>query len=299
MLRTKIAAIGNEEDRRKLEDKLRNINSTSRAGLYKSIMKNYSGADYGDRNWSETDGSWDSKISIYGLFAKENEKFLQLALNPGFIAHLKEFSDFKETCDINSMNYLELRNKFKEYLGYKEVWHGLFLTAGEAERVKKEGLKSRFLRMTNENEEQITKRDGSLTNYLEGGVLSSNFNSLIEKHFHIGNTISPLISVSAHEDVAIAVSKKGRQNSEKSNFYLLKLKVPEIDLIYYTSWGAHMPVLLKDRLASVTRDIEISVNGQQKAYAFDKDVESYMFLKIDPDEIKEIIKPEIYESSYL
>ena len=73
--------------------------------------------------------------------------------------------------------------------------------------------------------------------------MSVYFGELVERHFYNENYHSPMVSVSSHKDVAIAVGRYfGRKSlSEKTkDLYLFKINVPEIDLIYFSDHGQRL-----------------------------------------------------------
>ncbi|MGV8087070.1 MAG: hypothetical protein ACP5N1_05565, partial [Candidatus Woesearchaeota archaeon] len=129
----------------------------------------------------------------------------------------------------------------------------------------------------------------------ETEVLTTEFNSLVDRHYKNRDKFSPLISISFYEDVAIAVGKyfgKKRTTEESREFYLFKINIPEIDLIYYTSHGVNNPPYYKE----CTNKIQIGVEEKTNTYYWNKNFESRIMYKIDPEEIIEISQPQIIKS---
>ncbi len=281
-------------DRENLDNILKNLSNHSRDELLGEMMSCYCGERYGDNNWKSFDGGWTTpKVpTIYGEFCDKYKHLNQLGLDAGFITHLEDFFKFVNENNRGIEDYNITRNKFKEHMGERVVWRGMILTEEELEEVKNNGIASDYFRKSKEINERIE--------HLEAEVLSVFFWQLIEKHFHGENYLTPLISVSSHEDVAIAVGKHfGRRTTQKkqSDFYIFKINIPEMDLIYYTDHGVTIPSIQQRSIDRGTK-LSIEVNGVEKEYSWDRNTESFIMYKINPCEIAEIIKPEIKSSSW-
>lgn len=276
-----------EAAKNNLLDILKNPKKYSRDDILEAILSNYSGEAYGDAQWRKVDGGWTTPAvpTVYGQFRIDHPGLAQLSLDSGFVTHLPEFMEM----EIRGSDSLATRNKLKEKLGEKVVYRGMMLSDEELEDVKAHGIMSSFTNHSAEAER--TKEE------FEAKVLSTDVNELYERHFHGENPYySPLISVSAHKDVATAVGRYfGRsRGKEGKKFYLFKLKVPKIDLAHYTKHGIRKP----SRLEALRSKLSISVDGIANEYDWDENVESYMFWKIDPSEILEITQPDIKESEW-
>ncbi len=280
-------------DRSTLIDLLQNSKIHKRRELIEATMSCYSGASYGDSNWTKVISAWGNspeRVTIHGIFAEQNPNLAQLNLDQGLVTHLPEFIEFLKSN--GSEDYLHTRDSFNQYLGVQTVWRGMVLTDEEAEKVRTEGIESDFLRKV--------KEMPSVMENFEANVLSVYFNELIEQHFHGENYQSPLVSISSHRDVAIAVGRHfGRRSlsEEGKNLYLFKIHIPEIDLIYYTEHAARIPAKLQDLVRNGTH-LHISVNGVKSSYPWDRHTESYVMYKINPEEITEISKPEVSMTSW-
>ena len=284
-----------EKNKENLINLLQNSRIHSRNELTKVVMSCYSGDSYGDSNWQKVISAWgDSpeKITLHGEFVNQYPHLAQLNLDQGLITHLPEFMEFLKTYDSNTKNYLAIREDFKQFLGNKIVWRGMILTEKEAKKIKTNGIESSFLRKTKDMPAKISN--------FEANVLSVRFNELVEKHFHGENYHSPLISVSSHENVAIAVGRHFGNNSpseDPKEFYLCKMNIPERDLIYYSDHAIRTPYKLQGLIKNET-PLCISVNGDETSYQWDREVESYLMYKVSPEEIIEISKPIINKSSW-
>lgn len=269
-----------------LLDILRNPKGHSRDDVLKAILANYSGEAYGDEQWRKTDGGWTTpKVpTIYGQFRIDHPELAQLSLDTGFVTHLPEFTEM----DALGADSLAVRDKMKERLGEEIVYRGMTLTDEELEDIKTHGIMSGF-------PDYVAKAERPKEE-LEANVLSTNVNELYERHFHHENPHSPLISVSAHSDIATAVGRHfgKHRRREGAKFYLFKLKVPKIDIVHYSEHGIRKP----SKLQGSTARISVSLDGAASNYDFDEKVESYMFWKIDPSEILEITQPDIKESEW-
>jgi hypothetical protein len=272
---------------------LKNSNAHTRNKLIDLVMSNYCGDAYGDANWTKVYSAWGDRpeiVTVHGDFANQHPSLSQLNLDPGFITHLPEFMG---SSDNNiSIDYSIAREEFKDALGTKTVWRGMVLSKDEAEKMTYEGIKSSFFRKTFEMP--------SVIDNFEANILSVYFDTLADVHFHGENVHSPLISVSDHKDVAIAVGRhfgKRSSSKEKKDFYLFEIEVPEIDLIYFVDHAAKMPGKLKS-IADSGRGIHTTVNESEQFHSWSREVESFLMYKINPEEIINITKPDIYKSSW-
>ncbi len=276
-----------------LIDLLRNSQTHKRQELIEAVMSCYSGTFYGDANWQKVIGTWGNnpeRITIHGVFSEQNPNLAQLNLDQGVVTHLPELVEFLKSHELT--DYLATRESFKKYLGSKTVWRGMVLTDEEAERMKNEGIESDFFRKSG--------NVSPLIENFEANVLSVYFNEVVERHFHGENYWSPLVSVSFHKDVAIAVGRHfgGKALAEEGkDLYLFEIQIPEIDLVYYTEHAARLPSKLQDLVRNGTH-LHVSVNGKGSSFLWDKHTESYVMYKINPDEIVEISKPELSKTSW-
>lgn len=250
----------------------------------------YSGEDYLDNNWSKRIAAWGNspeRITPQGIFSEQYTQLAQLNLDWGIIVHLPEFLDFLKIHYTCNKPLLRIREEFKDSLGYDTLFRGISLNEEELEKIKQFGIESQLLRRIGESENSAE--------LFEREILNKRVNNLIEDHFHRASHYSPLISVSSHEDVAIAVGRAfGRSIDLRKKLYLFKIKIPKIDRIYYTAHGFRSPAIFEGHMGQLT----IKVNGEESKYPWDMDVESYIGYKINPSEILEISKPEILASSW-
>jgi len=280
-------------DRNILTNILQNSNTHKRNELIEEIMSCYSGAAYGDSNWSKVISAWGNspeKITIHGIFAEQNPHLSQLNLDQGIVTHLPEFIKFLKSQEIS--DYLAAKESFKQYLGSRTLWRGMVLTDEELEKTRTQGIESDFLRKSREMPSAIEN--------FEANVLSVYFNEVVERHFHGENYWSPMVSVSSHKDVAIAVGNHfGRRSltEEGKNLYLFKIQIPEIDLVYYTEHTVRLPEKLQDLVRNGTH-LHVSVNGVDSSHPWDRSTESYVMYKINPEEIIEVSKPELNMTSW-
>ena len=263
----------------------------SRDEVLESISEGYSGEAYGDYQWDKTSGGWSTpKVpTIYGKFRSDYPQLSQLSLDIGVMTHLPELMELLGEMaedDLRKLDHKQVREKLKEKLGYETMWRGMMLTEEEVEYVKKNGIMSPFA-MNGKNSEQPKER-------FEARVLSTDVNELIERHFHGENLDTPFISVSAHQNVAIAVGRHFGNKRNERKLYLFKLKVPNIDRIHYAEHGIKTPY----KLQNSAKILSIGINEVKSTYDFDKDAESYFFWKIDPQEIMEVTRPDVKESSW-
>ncbi len=279
------------QDRQNLVELLKDPSSVSREELMGAVISCYCGKSYGDSNWSKVSGGWTTPEvpTLYGTFRDQHEQLAQLSLDPGFLTHLPEFFEFLKTNDVDAQTHAEVRKKFKQYLGERTVWRGMMLTEEEANRIKQEGIASNFLRET--------QNMPALIENFEANTLSVYFNELVECHFHGENYHSPIVSVTDHKDVAMAVGKHFVKKDSSRELYLFQIRIPEIDLFFYTDHAVRVPSKLQD-VINRGANLHISVNGRETSYPWNRSVESYILHKINPEEIIEISKPAITQSSW-
>ncbi len=287
----------NERDgeREYLDGLLQNSKTHSREELINAVLSCYSGKVYGDVNWRKVSGGWTTPAvpTIYGEFREKFEQLAQLSLDPGFITHLPEFIEFLKKKESDVQGYERVREEFKQYLGNRIVWRAMILSEEEVQKVTTEGIESRFLR---------EKRwDAAIIEDFEANVLSTYFDELVEVHVCNENYLSPLVSVSSHEDVAITVGRsfgiKTIYPEEPRVLYLFKLSIPELDLIYHTDHGVKTPSFQQSVIESGT-NLHITVDNRETSYPWGKEVESYILHKINPREIVEVSRPIVEKSSW-
>ena len=123
---------------------------------------------------------------------------------------------------------------------------------------------------------------------------------MVDRHFHGENYQSPLVSVSSHKDVAIAVGRHfGRRflSKDRKSLYLFKIHIPEIDLVYYSDHAVRVPSKLQDMIRNGI-PLHISVEDHDSSHPWDRHTESYVMYKINPKEIIEVSKPVVSKSSW-
>ncbi|NTV41187.1 MAG: hypothetical protein HGA61_02845 [Candidatus Moranbacteria bacterium] len=283
-----VVEVTSDAEQQGLLDTLENPQKNSREKLMSEMFKNFSGKEYGDYQWSQYTGGWTTpKIpTLYGEFRNSYGNFVQLSLDAGFITHLPEFFQCAQNGELENLDYEAVRDLLKEKLGDKIAWRGMMLSIDELEDIKRNGIMSpftKYLGQADHPKEEFSAK-----------ILSTNIHELIERHFHGENWISPFISVSEEKNIAISVGRHFGQKGRDKKFYLLKLKVPEIDLISYAEHGVKKP----SKLQALKSNLSISVDGDESKHEWDKSVESYLFWKINPEEILEITQPEVTESAW-
>ena len=127
----------------------------------------------------------------------------------------------------------------------------------------------------------------------EANVISVYCPTLFEVHFHNENYISPIVSVSHNKDIAIAVWRHFWSKKDQRKFYLFKLKIPKIVLISFSKHGIREPSIFQQKK---DQTLSILVDGIKSEHKWDSTTESYIFWKINPEEIIEIIQPSLKET---
>ncbi len=287
-LRGKDDAVNRIGDMKKLSKLL--AGEGTREEIILATMATYSGKAYGDQNWPTYTGGWTTpKVpTLYGEFREKWPNLDALSLDPGFITHLPEFRAFVEsTNDVHDPK--RVRAKFKEYLGFRDVYRGMVLSQGALEQILHEGIPSSFLTQTRNKPEQLEQ--------FEAHVLSSYIWSLVEGRFHNEDYESPFVSVTSHQDVAIAVGRHFG-SGEPGRLYVFHLRVPEIDCIPYSEHEVLKPEKLKRHAYGKEPELIIGVDGEDFFHPWDKHTESFVIHKINADEIKDVTMPSVTESSW-
>ena len=288
-----VLEIGETRDQEKLTAIFKDPSHHSREELLGLLFKNYSGGAFGDYQWSKYTGGWTTpkEPTLYGKLRSNYPQFTQLSLDAGFMCHLPQFMGMLENGEIKSTTYEGVRNELKEKLGYTTMYRGMMLTDKELNDIKNGGMLS-FL-------SRHIKRSSEHKDEFDAKVVSTKVDLAVESHFHGEHPSTPYLSVSAYKDVAIAVGRHFGKREVGKKFYLFTLKVPAIDLISYKENIIRTPSKLQSSIEyNPNYSVHISLDGEKKQYKWDEEVESYMFWKIDPEEIVEITQPKFKESSW-
>lgn len=284
---------GSSLDQETLIDVLKNPESHSREDLLESMFNNYSGEAYGDYQWQKETGGWTtpSEPTLYGKFRDRYPEFAKLSLDAGFVTHLSEFMSMIGKGEIQSTDFEGARNELKEKLGYKILYRGTMLTDDELQFVKNNGIISPLSSYIGQSDQPKLE--------FEAKALSTDINSSVEAHFHGENHLTSYLSVSEHEDIAIAVGRHFGRREVGKKFYILKLRIPVIDIISYRESGVRMPYKLKEMMdRNPDQSLAVSIDGEERQYKWGDDVESYVFWRIDSEDILDITQPGVNESSW-
>lgn len=257
-----IEEIGSLEERNNLISILENPKKYSREQLVSTVIKNYSGEVWGDSHNEKTGKHWGGSndgeefTTQYGRFRSEYPHLKQLTLDPGFMNHLPEFMEMVKKQAITSLSAIEVRQILKETLGVQEVYRGMMLTEAQMEEMKHVGILAAIPRAMEHSEHPVDKE-------FEVCALTINTKDMNYYHFNAGASASTMMSVSSMKEVATSAGKEfGRYDEKNKKHYLMKLNIPVIDLLYWE---------------------ENSMNQRVT-----KEKESFVFWKINPEEIMEI-----------
>ena len=259
--------IGTLEQEENLKSIIENPNDFSRQELMKAILENYSGEEYGNYQWSKQISAWDDspdKSSLFYKFTHEYPQLKQLSLHPGFITKLPYFYENIEKINPKNKTVDEILDYMNKELGNITAYRGMALTKKELEIIKKDGI------LADINRNEHTKQS---MNYFEGLYLSTKYKDMVEGHITKVNTPSPIISVTAKDDTASIVAEESKR--DLSDVYVFKLSIPALDQIHYSEHG-------------IQKSDIISGCGPE----WEKNRESFIFWKINPDEIVEVSKPD-------
>lgn len=208
----------------------------------------------------------------------------------GFVTHIEECVKIieEEKVDI-SLSPLKLRELLKERLWYKEIYRGMMLNEEEVKYIKDNWIQSFLL----SNFDTYIKL-GEKQIHFEAKALSACMRDLIEKHYHRDNARSPFVSVTSHKEIAIGLWAHFWIKNDRK-LYVCTMRLPILDILYFTNHWLNRPSIL-DRWLWVFR---ITVDGVKKEYRYDdKEVESFVYWKVDPSEIIDISIPNVKETAW-
>ena len=250
----------------------------SRDDLTAAILDCYDGELYGNSMWARKIMAWGNtpeRITPHGIFAEKFPSLAQLNLDLGFLSYLPEFLIYAEKTNLKEENPFVVRNTFKEYLGTIKLWRGIRLTEKELEYTRSHGILSSFFR-----------NDNSVCNLeqFESDVLTTFPWKLLENQFYGGHMLSPLLSVSADNEVARGVGNgyaKTAVDGTPKKMYLFELEVPLIDVVPYTEHCLNAPDLLRHVMERERSDL----TGKRLHPLWQTNIEQFILYKIDPREI--------------
>lgn len=252
--------IGSVEEKEKLKSIIENPADSSRQELMEAIIKTYSGEAYGEYQWSKQVSGWDDSPDKDSLFYKFNNDYphlKQLSLHPGFITKLSYFFENIEKIKPKHKTSNEVLEYMNKDLGDVSVYRGMALTEEELETIMKIGI------LSNINRTEHTKES---VDHFEGLYLSTKYKDMVEGHVARDYAPSPIISVTAESETASVVARESKRDSNK--IYVFKILIPALDQIHYSDHGIQMSDIISSR-------------GPD----WEKDRESFVFWKINPDEI--------------
>lgn len=288
-----VLEIGSTQEKERLVTALKDPEHHSREEILRLAFRNFSGEAFGNYQWPLKTGGWTTptEVTLYGMLRDKYPQFSQLSLDVGFMCHLSQFMEMLEKGEINSTTCEGARDELKERLGYKIMYRGTMLTDEEFESVRSGGILSSFCHFVSHSDRPKEE--------FEAKVVSTDVGRAIEAHFHGEYFATPYVSISAHKDVAVAVGRHFGQKKSGKKFYLFTLKVPVVDIISYKENVIRIPSKIKDGIErNPGFGITVSLDGVSKDYKWDEDLESYIFWKLDPEDIIEVTQPEVKESSW-
>ena len=266
----------------------------TRTQLLERIIGRFDGTWYGAENWRSHTGGWTTPEcpTPYGEFQQRYPQLLQLSLDPGFVTHLPEFLAFVDENGLPDGDCWRVRTAFKDYLGHREAWRGMMLNDEEAVAVREKGICANLLRETDAYAQAEGLCSTDPLAWYPQCVVAQRFSVIIEQHFHRDNKYTPLISITSHEDLAIAAGHVYGRNSGERRLHVYRLRVPEIDIIHYTTHGARAPYMIARKYGAGLPSVQVIVDDRKQSYPWDRDLESYILLQCDQTEIVDITTPQ-------
>ncbi len=270
---------------------LKNPGLHSRSEILNQLSENYTGQAFGDSNYVKKYEAWGNspeRVLAYGILVSDYPQLTSLSFDLGFMTHLPAFLEMAQKGEFSEIidNPQKVREAFKEKLGMTVVWRGTSFTQDELEKIKMNGIIAPLfenLKDSNHPKEEF-----------EGRFIATKIRRQLEEHYHREhpNWKSPFFSVTPHRELAYSVGGSFADKKEGRKFYLVKIEVPKVDVIYYTEHAAKGSSTAMERHTSMLVEGE---DGKDKEIFGPDQIESFLFGKIDTNEI-EIIDPESKES---
>jgi hypothetical protein len=256
------------------------------------------------RAWAQTVDDWDAYGQTkYGAAGKTilaklrslGDSYVQLAVDPAISTRVEEFSAYIRGLPAVPESAWEARRRFAEKLGFKTTYRGMYMTDGEVQAARTHGLLPNLY--SDPPERWAETLDFTMSRSLND-MLLDHMNGDRPPHRK-----SIILSVTAHDDAAGAIAKAYARGSKPGGkVVVFRCQVPALDLLHLHLPGASLPVLEpaasllefpESWRTGVTHNvIEIErPDGSRVQYGLDADLESFVQLKIDPDEIHRCALP--------
>ena len=143
----------------------------------------------------------------------QRHNLTELINDAGVVMRLKELDLFLQNQSKDSSPW-KIRQLFSDHLGEVEVYRAMALTAGEVTAINQSGLLSAAQRSARLNNNEINEVKNELAHHSSGFSGSSNY-----------------ISVTTYPTLAISVGKTFLKSESHKKLYLVKLKIPVLDLV--------------------------------------------------------------------
>lgn len=164
--------------------------------------------DYAEAKYGEILGS-------QAITFLQRHNLIELITDAGVVMRLKELDLFLQN-QRQDVSPWKIRQLFSDYLGEVEVYRAMALTEGEARAISKSGLLSAAQRAPRPKDNDVNEVKNELAHHSSGFSGSSDY-----------------ISVTSYPTLAISVAKTFLKPESQKKLYLIKLKMPVIDLINF------------------------------------------------------------------
>lgn len=248
--------------------------------IYKRLAREFISPDryvlheYGSRIW---DGDPAADVRAEELLQKLRSLgpgFERLVVDPGLLQHLDGFVQFVRERSLQDP--WEARDIYgSEVLPQINVYRGIAATAKESAAIKKRGMLSWFSREANKDLH---------VEYLRTQLVLGRYHAL-SLHEEYGFTDTPFLSVTAYPELASSVAGRFKTRSDQS-VRLFKMRVSALELISMQQGNGLWP-----NAANSGRGRKVEFKSgvtERRVVAADRDLESFVFLRIPPDSIEEI-----------
>lgn len=225
--------------------------------------------------------------SIYKRLQKIHPDFVQLMIDPGLVMRIDIFERLAKKGEFAHLSPWEARRKFEERLGYVELYRVVGFNNATLKVTEKFGLESTYLRkmrrLKNDHATAapialgIQLPKGTFANYISEGRLGG------QKHLDL------FTSVTSYPEVGTVAAGYA---DFQTQFFLFTLKVPRLSIVHQDNkngpfrnpWQTHGP---KTKVVPYTA---YNLDDNEKHFSRNRFLESFIFLKIFPSEIKAVKK---------
>jgi hypothetical protein len=212
--------------------------------------------------------------------------FERLIVDPGLALEIDAFAKYAVEMHLQNEDPWVVREKFSKWFGTEDVWRAVNLTESEFKDIWEngKGLESTYTQVYNSIADHHKDPEPDflyeLGHYTYSGAIGKKLGASTRSHESL------LASVTKYPDVAIYAASAF--SSPEKSLYIFKLKIPKIDLIYQSltsdllRYNTVFPIggALPGKVWNFVDNF-----GKPQSHVVDKDVESFVFHKIERYEL--------------